>query len=191
MELTNSAFADQGLTESILVWKIGQMDWAGGQIYWYRSNLGQKSSYWCYRAIPEGGGGLGDVRCNGWNISRHLRKPWIRWKPCHRRKPVDTMGTWTAFWPFSYLPFHLGNKTFNWETKYEQTKNVLQKHESHIKCEIHVSVKPFGIVWNSNCFTERENLWIIYWVIFTCTVKEETGESFGPKKLNIQKGKCW
>ena len=109
------------------------MGW--GQIYWYRCNLGQKSSYWCYRAIPEEGGGLGDVRCDGWNISRHLRKPWIRWKPwkpCHRRKPVDTMGTWTAFWPFSYLPFHLGNKTFNWETKYEQTKNVLQKQESHM-----------------------------------------------------------
>ena len=183
------------------------MGW--GQIYWYRCNLGQKSSYWCYRAIPEEGGGLGDVRCDGWNISRllrkppiwlkpwkpfHRRKPWIRWepwKPCHRRKPVDTMGTWTAFWPFSYLPFHLGNKTFNWDTKYEQTKNILQKQESHIKSEINVSMKPFRIVWNSNCFTERENLWIIYWVIFTCTVKEETGESFGPKKLNIQKGKCW
>ena len=30
--------------------------------------------------------------------------PGIWWKPCHL-KTLNTMGTWTAFWPLSYLPF--------------------------------------------------------------------------------------
>ena len=191
MRLTNSAFADQGLTGSILGRRIGQMDFGREQIYWYRCNLGQKSFYWCYTAIPEEGGGLGDWRWDGWNISFHLRKPGIWWKPCHL-KTLNTMGTWTAFWPLSYLPFCFEykiwtNKCFlsQWCQNSQNWKfwNFTDKYHTKDICETFLNCLKFKLFYR-----ERENLWIIYWVIFTCTVREETGESFGPKKLNIQKG---
>ena len=117
-------------------------------------------------------------------------------------KTLNTMGIWTAFWPLSYLPFCLEYKIWTDicfcqnDVKTHKNRNSNSHKKIHIIYDIRFFTKLTICETFLNClkfklfYRERENLWIIYWVIFTCTVREETGESFASKKLNIQKGKC-
>ena len=124
---------------------------------------------------------------------------------CH----LNTMGTGPAFWPLSYLPFLSRIHNKNWYCFFffidVETPDYVQKVQDlsdyqrinrmrtkkHILSKVYLKCcMNYLKFWLFYRKRERENLWIIYWVIFTCTVREETGESSAPKKLNIQKGKC-
>ena len=195
MPLTNSAFADQGLTGSILGRRIGQMDCGGKQIYWYRCNLGQKSSYWCYTAIPEGGGGLG-WWVGGWEMGRvkHFfssEKTWNMMKTLSSENleydgNMDSFLTFVIFALLLWIQY-LNEQMFFFVTVMSEIFEILQTN-----IILKISVKHCWIVWNSNCFTEREREFMNNLLSYLYMHgQRRNGRKFCPEKVKYSKGEMW